>query len=76
MKIYAGPACKTEYQMCLKACKLRCPARVLLRCLPALEDWSLSMAGAVAANRNLSGAQLRAKFAGMQLTDEVHYRLV
>jgi hypothetical protein len=30
----------------------------------------------VAANRNLSGAQLWAKFAGMQLTDEVHYRLV
>jgi hypothetical protein len=24
----------------------------------------------------LSGAQIRAKFAGMQLTDEVHYRLV
>lgn len=21
MKNYAGPACKTEYQMCLKACK-------------------------------------------------------
>ena len=29
----------------------------------------------VAANRNLSGAQLWAKFAGMQLTDEVHYPL-
>ena len=26
--------------------------------------------------RKLSGAQVRAKFAGMQLTDEVHYRLV
>jgi len=26
--------------------------------------------------RKLSGAQIQAKFAGMQLTDEVHYRLV
>jgi hypothetical protein len=26
--------------------------------------------------RKLSGAQIRASFAGMQLTDEVHYRLV
>jgi hypothetical protein len=26
--------------------------------------------------RKLSGVQIRAKFAGMQLTDEVHYRLV
>ena len=26
--------------------------------------------------RKLSGAQIRAKFVGMQLTDEVHYRLV
>jgi hypothetical protein len=26
--------------------------------------------------RKLSGAQVRARFAGMQLTDEVHYRLV
>jgi hypothetical protein len=26
--------------------------------------------------RKLSGSQIRAKFAGMQLTDEVHYRLV
>src|SRR5262249_4316961 len=26
--------------------------------------------------RKLTGAQIRAKFAGMQLTDEVHYRLV
>ena len=35
-------------------------------------------AGVVAAEilRKLSGAQVRAKFAGMQLTDEVHYRLV
>jgi hypothetical protein len=35
-------------------------------------------AGFVAAEnlRKLSGAQIRAKFAGMQLTDEVHYRLV
>jgi hypothetical protein len=33
-------------------------------------------AGFVAAEslRKLSGAQIRAKFAGMQLTDEVHYR--
>jgi hypothetical protein len=33
-------------------------------------------AGAVAAEnaRKLSGSQIRAKFAGMQLTDEVHYR--
>ena len=35
-------------------------------------------AGFVAAEslQKLSGAQIRAKFAGMQLTDEVHYRLV
>jgi hypothetical protein len=35
-------------------------------------------AGFVAAEnlRKLSGAQIRARFAGMQLTDEVHYRLV
>jgi len=35
-------------------------------------------AGFVAAEnlRKLSGAQIRAKFTGMQLTDEVHYRLV
>lgn len=26
--------------------------------------------------RKLSGAQIRAKLAGMQLTDEVHYRFV
>jgi hypothetical protein len=26
--------------------------------------------------RQLSGAQIRARFAGMQLTDEVHYRFV
>jgi hypothetical protein len=26
--------------------------------------------------QKLSGVQIRAKFAGMQLTDEVHYRLV
>jgi hypothetical protein len=26
--------------------------------------------------RKLSGSQIRAKLAGMQLTDEVHYRLV
>ena len=33
-------------------------------------------AGAVAAenSRKLSGSQIRAKFAGMQLTDEVHWR--
>ena len=35
-------------------------------------------AGFVAAEslQKLTGAQIRAKFAGMQLTDEVHYRLV
>jgi len=35
-------------------------------------------AGFVAAEnlKKLSGAQIRAKFAGMQLADEVHYRLV
>jgi hypothetical protein len=35
-------------------------------------------AGFVAAEalHKLSGAQIQAKFAGMQLTDEVHYRLV
>jgi len=35
-------------------------------------------AGLVAAEdlRKLSGAQIRAKLAGMQLTDEVHYRFV
>src|SRR6266567_7071717 len=33
-------------------------------------------AGAIAAetSQKLSGAQIRAKFAGMQLTDEVHFR--
>ena len=35
-------------------------------------------AGAIAAetSQKLSGAQIRAKFAGMQLTDEVHWRYV
>ena len=34
--------------------------------------------GSVAAEtlQKLSGAQIRARFSGMQLTDEVHYRLV
>ncbi|MCC8938132.1 hypothetical protein H8A99_17030 [Bradyrhizobium sp. Arg68] len=31
---------------------------------------------AAAGARKLSGAQIRARLAGMQLTDEVHYRLV
>jgi len=31
---------------------------------------------AAASLQRLSGAQIRAKFGGMQLTDEVHYRLV
>ncbi|MGY4312254.1 hypothetical protein [Bradyrhizobium sp. JR3.5] len=31
---------------------------------------------AAAEARKLSGAQIRAKLAGMQLTDEVHYRYV
>jgi hypothetical protein len=31
---------------------------------------------AAASLQKLSGAKIRAKFAGMQLTDEVHYRLV
>ena len=39
---------------------------------------ALFEAGPVAAAdaRKLNGAQIRAKLAGMQLTDEVHYRLV
>ena len=37
----------------------------------------VASAGASAENvRKLSGAQIRARLAGMQLTDEVHYRLV
>jgi len=40
--------------------------------------WVALDVGFVAAEnlQKLSGAQIRAKFAGMQLTDEVHYRLV
>jgi hypothetical protein len=38
---------------------------------------SLAAAGALAEGaKRLSGGQIRARFAGMQLTDEVHYRLV
>ena len=37
----------------------------------------LAATGTLAASaQKLSGAQIRAKFAGMQLTDEVHYRFV
>ena len=37
----------------------------------------LAATGALAESaKKLSGAQIRARFAGMQLTDEVHYRLV
>jgi hypothetical protein len=37
----------------------------------------LAATGALAASgQKLSGAQIRSRFAGMQLTDEVHYRLV
>jgi hypothetical protein len=38
---------------------------------------SLEVGGAAAENsQKLSGSQIRAKFAGMQLTDEVHWRYV
>jgi len=56
---------------------------LLLRCLFAalasgIGGFVVLDAGSVVAEslRKLSGAQIRAKFAGMQLTDEVHYRLV
>ena len=41
-------------------------------------SYALLGAGSVAADapKKLSGAQIRARLAGMQLTDEVHYRLV
>ena len=44
----------------------------------AIGGWVAFDAGFVAAEnlRKLSGAQIRAKFVGMQLTDEVHYRFV
>ena len=38
---------------------------------------SLAATGVLAENvQKLSGAEIRARFAGMQLTDEVHYRFV
>jgi hypothetical protein len=51
----------------------------LLKIIAVVAVASSSMeASAVAAeqSRKLSGAQIRAKFAGMQLTDEVHWRYV
>jgi hypothetical protein len=41
-------------------------------------SYALLGAGSVAADapKKLSGAQIRARLAGMQLTDEVHYRFV
>ena len=55
----------------------------LLKCLIAALAFGIRGsvaldAGFVAAEspRKLSGAQIRAKLAGMQLTDEVHYRFV
>jgi hypothetical protein len=57
--------------------------RVLLKCLIAalatgVGGFFALDAGFVSAEnlKKLSGPQIRAKFAGMQLTDEVHYRLV
>jgi len=56
---------------------------LLLRCLFAalasgIAGFVVLDAGFVVAEtlRKLSGAQIQAKFAGMQLTDEVHYRFV
>ena len=56
---------------------------LLLRCLSAALATGIGRfvvldAGFVVAEsfRKLSGAQIREKFAGMQLTDEVHYRFV
>ena len=38
---------------------------------------SLAATGVLAENvQKLSGAEIRARFAGMQLTDELHYRFV
>jgi hypothetical protein len=54
-------------------------AKWLIAALAAGMGGSVALdAGFVAAEnlRKLTGAQIRAKFAGMQLTDEVHYRLV
>src|SRR5437879_13776680 len=49
----------------------------LLKMTAAAIVASVSLEGSAAAAENsqkLSGAQIRAKFAGMQLTDEVHFR--
>jgi hypothetical protein len=45
--------------------------------LAAAAVGSLAATGALAeGTKKLSGAQIRTRFVGMQLTDEVHYRLV
>ena len=53
--------------------------KTLLKMIAAaiVASTSLEVGGAAAENsQKLSGRQIRAKFAGMQLTDEVHWRYV
>lgn len=57
------------------ASRPRCLIAALASGIGALVALHGSPVGAEALHK-LSGAQIRAKFAGMQLTDEVHYRLV
>ncbi|OKO77624.1 hypothetical protein AC628_14995 [Bradyrhizobium sp. NAS96.2] len=48
----------------------------ILAVLAVLAGGLASDYAAAADARKLSGAQIKARFAGMQLTDEVHYRFV
>jgi hypothetical protein len=53
--------------------------KILLKIIAAATVASIPVEASVVAAENLqklSGSQIRAKFAGMQLTDEVHWRYV
>jgi hypothetical protein len=59
----------------LRELRLKCLIAALISGIGGLA--ALDVGSLAAENvQKLTGAQLRAKFAGMQLTDEVHYRLV
>lgn len=57
---------------------MRTAVEATVRRLVALATLGLVLAQPVIATttKKLSGAQIRAKLSGMQLTDDVHYRIV
>jgi len=80
---YAGPTCKTEYQMCMKSCgrnrepavslELEAAMKKLWKIIAAATAASISVDVSAAAAENLQKLSvfIRAKLTGMQLTDEV-----